>query len=54
MTKVLMVKGNTETYVDELLVEEYEENDWEKVELKKESKAAAKTTAEDKATSPKK
>ncbi len=29
MSKILMVKGNTETYVDELLVEEMEEKGFE-------------------------
>lgn len=29
MSKILMIKGNTETYVDELLVEEMEEKGFE-------------------------
>lgn len=34
MSKILMVKGNTETYVDELLVEEMEEKGFEVFEDK--------------------
>lgn len=34
MSKILMVKGNTETYVDELLVEEMEEKGFEVLDLK--------------------
>ena len=33
MVKVLMVRGNTETYVDELEVEEMEEKGFEVVEI---------------------
>lgn len=34
MSKILMVKGNTETFVDELLVEEMEEKGFEVFEDK--------------------
>ena len=34
MSKILMIKGNTETYVDELLVEEMEEKGFEVLDLK--------------------
>ncbi len=35
---VLMVKGNTETYIDELLVEEYKEKGYTVVETDKDKK----------------
>lgn len=50
MSKILMVKGNTETYVDELLVEEMEEKGFEVFEDKpiKEPKETKETKKKDK------
>lgn len=56
MSKILMVKGNTETYVDELLVEEMEEKGFEVFEDKpvkepkepKEAKEAKEAKEKDK------